>query len=370
VVFARPILDRNGSSIEGCPHMDDKDYWRSERVAFLALSQLKGIGYWTLYKWSVASISFKDVLREPAKFGIEKSVAAISVGTDDPIEFAWRQGLALARQLAAMNVILVFKGEPDFPQRLSDIADGPSWLFVQGAIENLYRATIGVVGTREPSEDGIFLTRMVVAALHGVELATVSGLALGIDQTAHIESLNCGIPTIAVLGTGILENYPRNSNQLRDKILSLGGTIVSEYLPHQSYSAENFVRRNRIQAALSDVLIPVEWRLKSGTAHTVRYAKSYGKRVVAVSLPYCNQDTSERKFIQDECRGMAFELPRQSDTLRNIIATLSDSDLLVEESSLEDTGALLDAIGAVDNEGLQEEADKPQPSASGQLPLI
>ncbi|MCE1054962.1 DNA-processing protein DprA [Pseudomonas alloputida] len=353
--------------------MDDKDYWRSERVAFLALSQLKGIGYWTMHKWSLANISFKDVLREPEKFGIEKSVPSVSEDIDDPIEFVWRQGLSAARQLAALNVALIFKEEPDFPQRLRDIADGPAWIFVQGVIANLYGPTVGVVGTREPSEDGIFLTRMVVAALHGIKLATVSGLAMGIDQVAHIESLNCHIPTIAVLGTGILENYPKNSDRLRKKILSMGGTIVTEYLPFQSYSAENFVRRNRIQAALSDVLIPVEWKVKSGTAHTVRYAKSYGKRVIAVALPYYSKDAPETVFIRDECDGMAFELPRQSDTLCNIIATFSENELLLDEDILEQSGVMLESVESVESvvsERPKESVNEVQSAPSGQLPLI
>lgn len=352
--------------------MDEKDYWRSERVAFLALCQLKGIGYWTLHKWSIANVSFKDVLRDPVKFGIEKSVASISKDMEDPVDFVWQQGLAAARQLASMSVVLIFKAEPEFPQRLRDIADGPSWIFVQGAIENLYGATVGIVGTRDPSADGIFLTRMVVAALHGIKLSTVSGLAVGIDQTAHVESLNCNIPTIAVLGTGILENYPKNSGPLRQKILDFGGTIVTEYLPLQSYSSENFVRRNRIQAALSDVLIPVEWKIKSGTAHTVRYAKSYGKRVMAISLPYHNRFTPEISFIEEECRGIAFDLPRQSDTLRSIIATLSDSDVSIVEHVLgqEQANTLSKADVPVESESSQGRGDEVQPSESGQLPLI
>src|SRR3546814_15118525 len=76
-----------------------------------------------------------------------------------------------------------------------------------------------------------------------------SGLAAGIDQLAHEHSLRAGVPTIAVLGTGMLEDYPKGAGRLRDHILGTGGTIVSEYLPMASYSAENFVQRNRLKAA-------------------------------------------------------------------------------------------------------------------------
>ncbi|HCU0831861.1 DNA-protecting protein DprA [Pseudomonas aeruginosa] len=350
--------------------MDDKDYWRSERVAFLALCQLKGVGYWTLYKWSAANISFKDVLRDPAKFGVDKAVAAAANNADNPVDLIWRQGLALARRLASMSVVLIFKGEPEFPQRLREIADGPSWIFVQGAVDNLYGAIVGIVGAREPSLDGIFLARVVVAALHGIKLSTVSGLALGIDQVAHVESLNCKIPTIAVLGTGILENYPKNSIKLRQSILDSGGTIVTEYLPSQSHSAENFVRRNRIQAALSDVLIPVEWKVKSGTAHTVRYAKAYGKRVMGVLLPYHDPATPEAIFIEQDCGGMMFTLPRQSETMFNIISALSDSDASIDIGAVARADEEREQSVSVEEGKSQGVDDESLSSESGQLPLI
>ncbi|WP_176717417.1 MULTISPECIES: DNA-processing protein DprA [Pseudomonas] len=360
--------------------MDEKDYWRSEKVAFLALCQLKGIGYWTLRKWSDAGLSFKDVLRDPVRYGFEKSVSSISPDSlvpsfNDALNNVWASGLSLARQLASINAMLVFRDEPDFPVRLREINDPPAWLFVQGKIDNLYGPTVGIVGTREPTPQGIFLTRMAVASLYGIEISTVSGLALGIDQAAHVESLNSRIPTIAVLGTGILENYPKNSQALRSTILSNGGTVVTEYLPYQSHSAENFVRRNRIQAALSDVLIPVEWKIKSGTAHTVRYAKAYGKRVFSVSLPYQDNRTPESAFIIDECHGALFVLPNQSDVMCHIIGTLSESSIsepadvpapehvLVEyEVSSSADVTVVEKPGEVDD---QTEVEK-----SGQLPLI
>lgn len=118
---------------------------------------------------------------------------------------------------------------------------------------------------------------MAIAGFAGKDVVTVSGLATGIDQIAHIESLRYGIPTVAVLGNGMFVEYPSGSGRLKHQILASGGTIVSEYLPNQSYSSENFVRRNRIQAALCDTLVPVEWMIKSGTAHTVNFAIDYVK---------------------------------------------------------------------------------------------
>ncbi len=103
-------------------------------------------------------------------------------------------------------------------------------------------------------------------------------MASGIDQIIHKNSLRFDIKTIAFIGTGILLNYPSGSEKLRQEIHQKGGAIVSEYLPHDSYSAANFVHRNRLQAGLARVVIPVEWQEKGGTAHTVRFAK---KKIIA-----------------------------------------------------------------------------------------
>lgn len=352
--------------------MDDKDYWRSEKIAFLALCQLKGIGYWTLRKWADAHLSFKAILRDPVRFGFEKSITSISSDLNEPLSTVWNSGLAVARKLASLRVTLIFNGEDEFPERLRTITDPPAWLFVQGKIDNLYGPTVGVVGTREPTPEGVLLTRMTVASLHGIDISTVSGLAIGIDQAAHIESLNCGIPTIAVLGTGILENYPRNSQPIRAMILSGGGTIVTEYLPNQGHSSENFVRRNRIQAALSDVLIPTEWKVKSGTAHTVRFARTYGKRVFSVILPYEKVDTPEVDFITKECRGMVFVLPGQSDAMCHIIKTLSEIEggPLIDVEAPEHLSLSEPLLVSDTGEELLESGDIAPAEESGQLPLI
>ena len=129
---------------------------------------------------------------------------------------------------------------------------------------------------------------------------TVSGLAAGIDQLAHEHSLRAGVPTIAVLGTGMLEDYPKGSGRLRAEILATGGAIVSEYLPTSSYSAENFVQRNRLQAALGRALIPAEWKRRSGTAHTVRFATALGRPIACLRLP----EWSEERVVLERGMGL------------------------------------------------------------------
>lgn len=307
--------DRSGRLQGNAAGMEDKAFWRNERIAFLALTTVTGIGFWSLHKIAQTNYGFKETLRAPGAVGVEKLLTAAGYDGESGQELLWAEGIALARTLTSLGVRLVFKNEAEFPTRLRAIPDAPEWIFIQGAPENLSKPSVAIVGTRKPSEDGLFLTQYVLAVLAGIGCVTVSGLALGIDQTAHVSSIRYSLPTVAVLGTGILQNYPRGSNELREQILKAGGSIVSEYLPNQSYSGENFVRRNRLQAALCDVLIPTEWSIKSGTAHTVKYANKYEKRIVNVCLPGTRGSRPEIPFSAAEYRAAWFEVPTRTEAL-------------------------------------------------------
>lgn len=304
-----PPVASHASEHKAIEGMEDKDFWRSEKVAFLALASVKGISFWTIHKIAQSGVGYKDSLKDPEKAGLGKIFKDTSFDGFEGQERLWAIGLGLARQLAASGVNVVFKNEIAFPAKLRAISDAPEWLFIQGNAENLTKKAMAIVGTRKPSLDGLFLTKIVVAALANSKMVTVSGLALGIDQIAHVESIRFGLPTIAVLGTGIFQNYPKGSEPLRHEILNSGGTIISEYLPHQSYSSENFVRRNRLQAALGDILVPAEWQIKSGTAHTVKYASKYGKLIYNVCLPGTHTLKPELEFSAKEYGAKTLELP-------------------------------------------------------------
>ena len=148
---------------------------------------------------------------------------------------------------------------------------------MQGSVPVLISASlVAVVWTREATPEGIALARRFTSLLATKGFGTVSGLAQGIDQVAHQVALDYGVPTVGVMGTGILITFPAETSHIRSQIVASGGAIVTEYFPHDSYSRERFVRRNRIIAGLAQATIPVEARAKSGTAHTYRYARDAG----------------------------------------------------------------------------------------------
>jgi DNA processing protein len=263
-----------------------------ETRAFLALAAVRGVGQKTLFALADAGRRFSDVLDHGPDAGAEQD--DVRTRSEPPMprrQWSAIRNSALARadilgeHLARAGVAIVFRGDPCFPAQLLELERPPHWLFVQGEINLLHQPSVAIVGTRKPTGDGQFLTRYIGACLGDWRAPTVSGLAAGIDQLAHDVSLRAGVPTIAVLGTGILEDYPKGAGVMREHILGQGGAIVSEYLPGISYSAENFVQRNRLQAALGRILIPAEWERRSGTAHTVRFATRLARPIACLRLP-------------------------------------------------------------------------------------
>lgn len=274
-----------------------KDFWISETVSLLTLSLLQGVGYWTVRSIALSGLGFKQALRAESKTEFINYLVKAKCKNTSQIanyisedwlkmrEELWNKAVELYHLLEAEKIQVIHLRQENFPQSLREISDPPNWLFFQGDISILHRPALAIVGTRNPSEDGLFLANYVGACLQYFNAVTVSGLALGIDQIIHKKSIRAKVPTIAFIGTGILQNYPAGSEKLRQEICENGGAIVSEYLPYQSYSAENFVHRNRLQAGLSDVILPVEWREKGGTAHTVKFAHKAQKRIVCLRLP-------------------------------------------------------------------------------------
>lgn len=176
----------------------------------------------------------------------------------------------------------------NYPEILRQCEDAPVGLFVQSSdrLENIFsNESISVVGTRDASSYGRDWCKSIVKSLAMSEQrpTIISGLALGIDITAHATALENALPTIAVLGTGIGNIYPVEHERYAEMILSTPrSAIISEYPPSVDVSAVNFLSRNRIIAGLSRATILVESKLKGGGMSTARLASSYGREVFTV----------------------------------------------------------------------------------------
>ncbi len=170
----------------------------------------------------------------------------------------------------------------EYPERLKEIFDPPPVLWVRGSVALLARPSIAVVGTRHPSPYGAGIAEMLSRDLAARNLLIVSGMARGIDTSAHKGALAARMPTVAVWGTGIDVVYPKENKRLAEEILAAGGTIVSE-VPCGTFPApQNFPRRNRILSGLSVAVLVVEAAENSGTRVTARCAAEQNRDVFAV----------------------------------------------------------------------------------------
>ena len=185
-------------------------------------------------------------------------------------------------RVAAQGATVITYSCPEYPERLKEIYDPPPVLWVRGNASLLARPAIAVVGTRHPSPYGSGVAEMLSRDLAARRLLIVSGMARGIDSSAHRGALAARMPTVAVWGTGIDVVYPKENKKLAEEILATGGAIVSE-LPMGTFPApQNFPRRNRILSGLSVAVLVVEASENSGTRVTARCAAEQNRDLYAV----------------------------------------------------------------------------------------
>lgn len=182
-----------------------------------------------------------------------------------------------------MNVKKLTLKSADFPEILRHIPGPPKELYVLGNLAPLMeRPRVAMVGSRKISPYGKQVTQQLAGDLAHAGVVIISGLALGVDATAHQAALEAGGKCIAVLPTSVEDIAPRSNTQLAKAILAKGGVIMSEYPADLPPQKVNFIARNRIVSGLSDGVLITEAALKSGTLHTANFALNQGKTVMAV----------------------------------------------------------------------------------------
>jgi DNA processing protein len=172
-----------------------------------------------------------------------------------------------------------------YPAGLLALDDPPPLLFAQGQLHRPCGHSIAIVGSRNPTPQGRENARALAQQLHMAGCCVVSGLALGIDGAAHQGALQAASPqacvTVAVVGTGLDQVYPRAHQSLARQVAQ-HGWVLSELPPGTPPLAHHFPRRNRLIAGLSAGVLVVEAAMKSGSLITADLALSQGKEVFAV----------------------------------------------------------------------------------------
>ena len=178
--------------------------------------------------------------------------------------------------------------DPRYPLRLKAIADYPGALLVSGGLALLHSAQLAVIGSRSHSWYGARWGKLFSETLAQKGITITSGLALGIDGVAHRGALAAEGKTIAVLGNGLSQVYPRRHATLARQIIDNGGTLVSEFPLITPPLPAHFPRRNRIISGLSLGVLVIEAALRSGSLVTVRCALEQGRDVFALPGPIGN----------------------------------------------------------------------------------
>ena len=184
-------------------------------------------------------------------------------------------------RLEKLEASALFYTDKAYPDRLKSLYDAPALLYFQGAGQLNSPRTIGLVGTRQATEYGRRITQEIIEAVVPYNASIISGLAYGIDISAHRSSLANGLPTIGVMASGLDIIYPNVHQKTATDMLIQGG-LLTESKPGTKPDAHLFPARNRIIAGLSDVVVVVEAAAKGGALITAEYANNYHREVFAV----------------------------------------------------------------------------------------
>ncbi|HYL35041.1 MAG TPA: DNA-processing protein DprA [Bryobacteraceae bacterium] len=185
------------------------------------------------------------------------------------------------QKMLETGTTLVPLADPAYPPRLKEIYDPPLALFVRGRIELLQSVMLGVVGTRRASSYGTAACERLAADLAQAGLTIVSGMARGIDTTAHRAALNVAGDTVAVFGCGVDLVYPAENRKLASEIAEKG-LLISEYPMSGPAYPQNFPTRNRIISGMSVGVLVVEGAQYSGSSITAKTALEQQREVFAV----------------------------------------------------------------------------------------
>ena len=268
------------------------------------------------------------------------------------------------------NIRPLLLGSDDYPQRLAECPDAPILLYYMGSANLNQQRVINIVGTRHATQYGQDLVRRFVGDLRELcpQVLIVSGLAYGIDISAHRNALERGFETVGVLAHGLDELYPPRHRETAKQMLRQGG-LLTEYMSETRADKLNFVKRNRIVAGLCDATLLVESAARGGGLITCGIAQDYNRQVMAfpgaVGAPYsegCNhliRDNGAQLITgaEDFVNAMGWQTDRQ---LQQAKADGIERSLFPDLSPEEQTIVrILDGMGDLQQNQLSVKANIP-----------
>jgi len=269
-----------------------------ERLFWVGLNLVKGIG---AVRFQMLLDHFGDARTaweaSPATLqssGLSKKIVKNLVQVRASVDLHSIEG-----QLEAQQITLLTWLDEGYPRRLKDINQPPPVVYVRGEVTPQDEWAVAVVGTRRITPYGRQVTEEVAAFLARNGVTVVSGLARGIDSTAHKAALNAGGRSIAVLGSGVDRIYPDENRELAERMIERGA-LISDYPLGTPPEGTNFPPRNRLISGLCIAVVIVEAGHKSGALITADFAANQGREVFAVpGNIFAPQSKGTNRLVRD-----------------------------------------------------------------------
>lgn len=282
----------------------------------LFLQNINGIGDSAIRKLIICNCfnnfhpkNLEDVLEFIKKHSIyfSKKSAIESLSMDD-LKKANEIRKQIEEKCESLGIKYISYFSDEYPIRFKKMKDTkkydfPLILFYKGDLNLLNsEKTCAILGTRKPSEKAILIGQKITKKMTESGYVIISGLAEGCDTIGHRECLNAGGKTVAIVGTGLDTVFPKSNTDLLDEILQKDGLVISEYPVGFKGATYSFVQRDRLQAACSDILIPIQTSIHGGTMHAARAGINiYHNKVLVVSPKLVDDgDMSGNAFLIKE----------------------------------------------------------------------
>ncbi len=246
-------------------------------IPLIALQYLPGIGAKTVLKMAgdlpSGPVEFADFVNSRFGHPLQETV------------HAWDQALQIMDKCLQSNINVVTVIDENYPEKLHGMReDRPPVIYIKGSHEALQSnsAVVAIIGTREPTDRGSKAAYDLGCIAAQNNLPVVSGLAYGCDYHGHAGCLDQGGIAVAILAHGLDMVYPRKHENLANQIIEKGGCLLSEYPPGIQARKWTFIARDRLQSALSDILVVIQTGIRGGTHHTAAFAQTQQKTILCL----------------------------------------------------------------------------------------
>lgn len=261
-----------------------QDFPRDDIIFQIALNEIEGVGPVRQFKLIEHFSSAQNVFQASRDELLSTGLVSLELVQEikkqqDVASFKKRYAAIVNR-----GIKVVTYRDPDYPPQLKHISNFPTLFYYRGELKALHSSHIlGVVGTRRMTRYGSEVVEKIVPSLVKEGLVIVSGLARGIDASAHRACLKAGGKTAAVLAQGVDRAYPSENQGLFNQIIKEGGCVLSEFpFLTEGFDKVFFPRRNRLVSGLANGVLVVEAGEKSGALITARYALEQNRNVYAI----------------------------------------------------------------------------------------